>query len=679
MKKLLTFSLGVLAFAAQAQLPVSTTPENKNVVLEEYTGIYCQFCPDGHARAKALASNNPGDVVLVNVHAGVFADPQAGDPDFRTAFGTQLDAQADPTGYPAGSINRRVFPNFSMNPGKSAMSRGDWTSAANTVLGESSYVNVALEGDVDLATNTLTVDVEMYFTGSGAPAAVNLNVALLQNNIPGPQTGAATYNPSQILPDGQYNHEHMFRDFLTGQWGEVINTTSMGTLVTKTYTYNLPANINGVPLSVGDIEIAAFVAEGQEDIVTGANGPINYIAPAGSVIADLEAASNGSGAASLCDPNYTPEISVTNNSTDAASNFEVSYTLNGGTPFTQTVSASLAGGASTNVTFSPVTLQGGLNTISYEVSTDNNANLFDLSSSNNIAGSGAIYILRNTNTFGTGLAENFESYQLGEAENINNALTINPEDWRVFVVDNGISGAVTWPIGAFEHSEKCFRWQFANIPAGEIIDLTFEKVDLSNATGNNLTFNYAYSQRVPTSADELEVAVSEDCGASWTVVWTKSGADLATNAAPVSNANFYPRGNEWTAVYLDMSAYDGASELMVRFRGSSDAGNNAYIDNILINNSTFVGLEESRIVTEQQLYPNPANNQLTSEFNLASDQAVTMVIKDLSGKPVLELFNGELEQGIQKLNFDISSLPAGAYFLSTETAKESYQQKLIVQ
>ena len=49
MKKILlsVFVLGALLSSAQTN--VSTTPENKNVVLEEFTGISCPYCPDGHA------------------------------------------------------------------------------------------------------------------------------------------------------------------------------------------------------------------------------------------------------------------------------------------------------------------------------------------------------------------------------------------------------------------------------------------------------------------------------------------------------------------------------------------------------------------------------------------------------------------------------------------------------
>ena len=74
MKKILlsVFALGTLAANAQN---VSTTPENKNVILEEFTGIYCGYCPDGHRLAQELHDNNPGDVVLINIHTGSYATP----------------------------------------------------------------------------------------------------------------------------------------------------------------------------------------------------------------------------------------------------------------------------------------------------------------------------------------------------------------------------------------------------------------------------------------------------------------------------------------------------------------------------------------------------------------------------------------------------------------------------
>ena len=42
---------------------------------------------------------------------------------------------------------------------------------------------------IDMGTNTLTVNVEIYYTGSQTVTSNKINVAVLQNNIEGPQSG----------------------------------------------------------------------------------------------------------------------------------------------------------------------------------------------------------------------------------------------------------------------------------------------------------------------------------------------------------------------------------------------------------------------------------------------------------------------------------------------------------
>lgn len=94
MKKIFISLFGAfLAFGAIAQPTfVSTAPANKNVVLEEYTGINCGYCPDGHKIANQIAAANPGRVVLINIHQGGFANDI---PDYRTSWEMPLQTKQD--------------------------------------------------------------------------------------------------------------------------------------------------------------------------------------------------------------------------------------------------------------------------------------------------------------------------------------------------------------------------------------------------------------------------------------------------------------------------------------------------------------------------------------------------------------------------------------------------------
>ncbi|NND62680.1 MAG: Omp28-related outer membrane protein, partial [Flavobacteriaceae bacterium] len=262
-KKLLSLTFMVLMFGISfGQTIVSTAPENKKVVLEEFTGINCVFCPQGHAIAKAIQDNNPGNVFLINIHTGSFANPNTGQPDFRTPFGSAIASQSQLVGYPAGTVNRHYFPGQAQNGGTgTAMSRNQWTSAANEILGESSYLNMAVEADIDVQTNELTVHVEAYYTGNSPEATNMLNVVLLQNNTLGPQTGGNMGN--------EYVHQHRLIHMVTGQWGESISPTTTGTFIDRTYTYTIPADYNDIPCYIEDLELVVFMTETTQELISG--------------------------------------------------------------------------------------------------------------------------------------------------------------------------------------------------------------------------------------------------------------------------------------------------------------------------------------------------------------------------------------------------------------------------
>ncbi len=246
---------------AWAQSLVSTKPYHRVIVLEEFTGINCGYCPDGHRLATLLYNKYNQEPVLINIHSGGYAEPSSTEPDFRTEFGEAIDQQAQVTGYPAGTINRHFFPALSASPSTNgtSMGRGDWDLAAPVEMNMDSPVNVGLHSTFDPVTRLLTVDVEAYYTGDSPAPQNRMNVVLLENDVIGFQEDYANGNHDE------YHHMHMLRWMLTGQWGDEILVTTQGTLFKKTYTYTVPDNFD-----VANCDVAAFVAEDQQEIYTGA-------------------------------------------------------------------------------------------------------------------------------------------------------------------------------------------------------------------------------------------------------------------------------------------------------------------------------------------------------------------------------------------------------------------------
>ena len=344
-KSLLLTALTAFGLSSYAQTFVSTSPENRNVVLEEFTGIYCGYCPDGHLRAQQLYDANPGDVVLINVHAGGYADPNGGDPDFRTNFGSAIANQSNLCGYPAGSVNREHFPNYfqtdqngnACGSEPTAQSRGTWQTTGPIVLGESSPVNVAGQATLDLSTGKLTVVAEVYYTGSGAASSNKLHIAVLQNGLIGPQSGSSA-NPTQVNPDGTYNHNHMLRHLMTGQWGEAISTTTMGSFFTHTEVWDVPTDINGVPVDLNNLEVAVFVSEGNQYIYTGQMATMNVSSPNtyDALPADIDVPEF------VCDSEITPSVTIQNMGNETMTSLTINYNVNGGAIQTYNWSGSLA-------------------------------------------------------------------------------------------------------------------------------------------------------------------------------------------------------------------------------------------------------------------------------------------------------------------------------------------------
>ena len=256
---------GLTGFAQITDTIVSTTPSNRNVLLEEYTGVNCTWCPDGHRMANELRATNPDRIFLINIHQGNFAANT-----YTTQFGNALANQTNLDGYPSGTINRHVF-----SGNKTALNRGDWANAANQILNMSSPVNIAAEGTLDMSTRTLNIRVQLYYTGTQTVTSNALNLAILQDNVLGNQVGMSM-NPAQVVGN-QYNHMHMLRHLVTGQWGETIETIAQGTLVEKNYEYVIPEQLgspNAIDAVLSDLNFVAFVCEGHQEVLTSIEVPI---------------------------------------------------------------------------------------------------------------------------------------------------------------------------------------------------------------------------------------------------------------------------------------------------------------------------------------------------------------------------------------------------------------------
>ena len=364
--------------ASFSQTIVSTDTENKKIILEEFTGIYCTFCPDGHAIANAIKAENPEDVFIINIHTGGYAvpNPAINDPDYRTSFGDAIANQSNLTGYPAGTVNRQFFSSLTMNGG-TAMGRGGWTTAASQVLSQSAYVNVGVEATINVQNNEITVHVEGYYTGDSPQNTNYLNVVLTQNNTIGPQTGGGM--------GSDYNHNHRLVHMLTGQWGEVISTTSAGSFIDQTFTYTIPSDYNGIDVVLPDLNVIAFITETQQEIISGAE----YTPTINGLEYSNDAAIMGLGdnLNDNCGETASPSVVVQNYGFDPITSLSIEYSINNGSSETYSWAGSLESLRSTTIE---------LPSIGYSPSDTNSVNIILSDDENNENNSSIFYFDQST-------------------------------------------------------------------------------------------------------------------------------------------------------------------------------------------------------------------------------------------------------------------------------------------
>lgn len=239
MMRTLTCSVVLLPAYLFAQSLVSTTPQQRTALLEEFTAINCGNCPAAHGVANTLAGAYPDDLVIVGVHGGGLAVPSGTQVDLRTTDGAALWTQLGVSFQPQGTVNRQVV-----------QQANGWSNAIATVLAQTSPVNLGMATTFDPDTRELTVDVELYYTADGTGDADRISVLLTQDHIVGYQQDYVNgAHPA-------YDHRHVLRDHITPLIGDEVVTTTSGTLVQRTYTFTVPE-----AWVVDDLDAVAFVAE----------------------------------------------------------------------------------------------------------------------------------------------------------------------------------------------------------------------------------------------------------------------------------------------------------------------------------------------------------------------------------------------------------------------------------
>jgi len=118
---------------------------------------------------------------------------------------------------------------------------------------------------------------------------------------------------------------------------------------------------------------------------------------------------------------------------------------------------------------------------------------------------------------------------------------------------------------------------------------------------------------------------------------------------------------------VDLKAFEGESEVSVKFRCINSREQNLYIDDIRIFGDDMIPVAEHEL-SNFNLYPNPVINELFVQFD--TTEKWNLSLRSVDGKVVLEE-----DEMTKKLNLE--HLPSGVYFLEIQLGVNIYSQKIV--
>lgn len=247
------------------------------------------------------------------------------------------------------------------------------------------------------------------------------------------------------------------------------------------------------------------------------------------------------------------------------------------------------------------------------------------------------------------------------------------DEWTIINPD----GERTWDVVEVM-GVPTLKMQLYNYSSPRTRDYAITPVfSLLNAENANLTFKYAYSQRIPL-IDSLIISISEDCGETWERIYA-NGPDqngIFETSEP-TNASFVPNSEEdWCGLgygapcpVIDITPWIGKANLQLQFETYNLYGNNLYIKDIVISGN--VGYQQN---TNQNILisPNPAKDFLRIETNNKTQSMLKLL--DVNGRVLLQQ---EFSDGRIELN--VKDIPTGVYTVSIETSDSKIHHKVVIQ
>jgi len=241
-------------------------------------------------------------------------------------------------------------------------------------------------------------------------------------------------------------------------------------------------------------------------------------------------------------------------------------------------------------------------------------------------------------------------------------------DWSVINYDNDS----TWHLTNTTSYSGVNSLMLGNYegPGPRKDDAVSPAFDMTAFSSVKVNFRLHFTSLDAANNDQLLICASKDCGVNWNVRYNRiANTGLRTTTVQYPYDYFPSVGSsEWRRdSFTVTSAYISAATRLL-FRFTSGGGNNIFIDDINMNGTPLVGIENILQADELvKLYPNPAGDKVQVSFTLNKTVPVTFVIRDVCGKEIKSMHLNFLQPGNHDIPLDIGALSQGAYFLQVRS------------
>ncbi|MFM7055143.1 MAG: Omp28 family outer membrane lipoprotein [Bacteroidota bacterium] len=225
--------------------PIVVPAGERNVLVEDFTGHKCGFCPRATRAAYDLKQTYGDRMIVLSIHAGFFASTNIPPYtyDFKCAESVAIDTDfgISLAGNPNGMVNRKKINGSFIIPYTS------WGAEVANVLNSTAPlpVRIGIEASYDSTSRKLDTDVQLDFAGD-LQGTHKLSVYLVEDSIVKWQKDYDA-SPSDVE---NYVHREVLRGSLNGTYGDVIGNTTAGETVVRSYSTTLNANWDAKHMSL---------------------------------------------------------------------------------------------------------------------------------------------------------------------------------------------------------------------------------------------------------------------------------------------------------------------------------------------------------------------------------------------------------------------------------------------